>query len=213
MSPMRHLLAALALSLAVAAPAFAAPLSEQAKLSEQDRADIARVEAYLNGFRSLESKFVQIAHDGGMAEGTVYMQRPNRIRVDYAPPVPVLMVGSGSWITFYDKELKQSNRVPLDSNPLAVLLANEVRLADPVEVTRINREAQTLQITVRDRKNPQEGELTIVFADRPLQFRKWVVKDKVGQETTVALADARFDVALDPKLFTHARELEDLRLK
>lgn len=207
MSPMRRLLAALAVTLGLSAPAIAAPLTEQ------DKADIARVEAYLNGFRSLESKFVQIAHDGGMAEGTVYMERPNRIRVDYAPPVPVLMVGSGSWITFYDKELKQSNRVPLDSNPLAVLLAKEVRLADPVEVTRITREAQTLQITVRDKKSPQEGELTMVFADKPLQFRKWVVKDRAGQETTVALADAQFNVALDPKLFTHARELEDLRIK
>jgi len=207
---MRRLLAALALSIGLAGPALAAP-QPGAVLSEQDRADIARVEAYLNGFRSLQSKFVQIAHDGGMAEGTVYMQRPNRIRVDYAPPVPVLMVGSGSWITFYDKELKQSNRVPLDSNPLSMLLANEVKFADPVEVTRIRREANTLQITVRDKKHPQEGELTMVFADKPLQFRKWVVKDKIGQETTVALADARFDLALDPKLFTHARELEDLR--
>ena len=202
---MRRLLAALALTAALVAPATAAPLSEQ------DKADITRVEAYLNGFRSMQSKFVQIAHDGGMAEGTVYMERPNRIRVDYAPPVPVLMVGSGTWITFYDKELKQSNRVPLDSNPLSVLLAKEVKLADPVEVTKIVREAGTLQVTVRDKKHPQEGDLTMVFADKPLQFRKWVVKDKAGQQTTVALADARFDLALDPKLFTHARELDDLR--
>jgi outer membrane lipoprotein-sorting protein len=78
-------------------------------------------------------------------------------------------------------------------------------------VTRITREAQTLQITVRDRQNPQEGDLTMVFSDQPLQFRKWVVKDKLGQETTVALADAHFDVALDPRLFTHARELDELR--
>jgi outer membrane lipoprotein-sorting protein len=211
MSPMRRLLAAFVVAfglgfvLALATPAFAAPLSEQ------DKADIARVEAYLNGFRSLQSDFVQIAQDGGMAEGTVYMERPNRIRVDYAPPVPVLMVGSGNWITFYDKELKQSNRVPLNSNPLSMLLAKEVRFADPVEVTRVTRGANVLEITVRDRQHPQEGELTMVFADNPLQFRKWVVKDKAGQETTVALANARFDVAIDPKLFTHARELEDLR--
>lgn len=205
MTAMRRLLAAFALTVALVAPAVAAPLTEE------DKADIARVEAYLNGFRSMQSKFVQIANDGGMAEGTVYMERPNRIRVDYAPPVPVLMVGSGTWITFYDKELKQSNRVPLDSNPLAVLLAKEVKLADPVEVTKIVRETGTLQITVRDKKNPQEGDLTMVFADKPLVFRKWVVRDKAGQQTTVALADARFDLALDPKLFTHARELDDLR--
>ena len=78
-------------------------------------------------------------------------------------------------------------------------------------VTRIVREDNTLQITVRDKKNPQEGDLTMVFADKPLVFRKWVVRDKAGQQTTVALADARFDLALDPKLFTHARELDDLR--
>jgi len=193
------------LALLIALPAAAAPLSEQ------DRADIARVEHYLNGFSTLEAKFMQIAPDGGISEGRVYFHRPGRLRVDYAPPVPVLVVASGGWMNYYDKELKQTNRLPLDSSPLSVLLAKEVRLSGDIEVLGISRETGTLKLTVQDGKKPEEGQLTLVFSERPFQFRQWVIRDRIGQNTTVSLSDTRFDAELDPRLFTHARELEDMR--
>lgn len=182
-----------------------------ATLTEQDKADIARAEKYLNAFSTLDAKFMQIAPDGGIAQGKVYFSRPGRLRVDYDPPVPVLVVASGGWMNYYDKELKQTNRLPLDSNPLSVLLAKEVKLSEPVEVLAVARETGTLKLTVQDRKKPEEGQLTLVFSERPFQFRQWVIRDRVGQLTTVSLSDTRFDAELDPRLFTHARDLEDVR--
>ncbi len=182
-----------------------------APLTDQDRADIARVEKYLNGFTSLEAKFMQIAPDGSISQGKVYFNRPGRLRVDYEPPVPVLVVASGGWMNYYDKELRQTNRLPLDSNPLSVLLAKEVKLSEPVEILGIARENGTLRVRVQDRKKPEEGQLTLVFSERPFQFRQWLIRDAVGQTTTVSLSDPRFDAEMDPRLFTHARELEDAR--
>lgn len=189
---------------------FALPAAA-ANLTEQDKADVARAEKYLNGFSTLDAKFTQVAPDGRIAQGKVYFNRPGRLRVDYDPPVPVLVVASGGWMNYYDKELKQTNRLPLDSNPLSVLLAKEVKLSEPVEVLAVSRETGTLKLTVQDRKKPEEGQLTLVFSERPFQFRQWVIRDRVGQSTTVSLSDTRFDAELDPRLFTHARDLEDAR--
>ncbi len=62
---MRHLVLLLACLLALPGAARA--------LTAQDEADIARIESYLNSFRSLESKFIQIVKPGDtlLYQGTV----------------------------------------------------------------------------------------------------------------------------------------------
>ena len=61
-------LAALALHPARARAAAPRP----APLDAKSRADVARVQAYLNGITTLQSRFDQVADDGGVASGTIY---------------------------------------------------------------------------------------------------------------------------------------------
>src|SRR3546814_3743375 len=53
--------------------------AEAAALSAEDRADVARVEAYLNGITSMKSSFLQSSSTGHVARGTVWLRRPGRI--------------------------------------------------------------------------------------------------------------------------------------
>ncbi|HRY23665.1 MAG TPA: outer membrane lipoprotein carrier protein LolA, partial [Geminicoccaceae bacterium] len=66
---------------ALVAPAFAAarPLAAQSAV-------LADVERYLNGIDTLAARFEQIAPDGSLSRGRVYIQRPGRLRFDYDPP-------------------------------------------------------------------------------------------------------------------------------
>ena len=59
---------------------FAAPSQAAYRITEQDKADIARIETYLNAMESLRSKFVQLSTGGKVAEGTIYIERPKRLR-------------------------------------------------------------------------------------------------------------------------------------
>src|SRR5690606_14235092 len=70
----------------------AAPRPAAAALTGTDHADIQRVERYFNDVDTLKARFRQIAEDGGIAQGTIYLRRPGRMRVEYDPPVPVLLV-------------------------------------------------------------------------------------------------------------------------
>ncbi len=70
-------------------PAAAAP-------TEADRADIARVEEYLNSIRTLRARFIQLTQTGGRSQGTFYLSRPGRLRLEYDPPVPTILIANGA---------------------------------------------------------------------------------------------------------------------
>ncbi|MEP4885769.1 MAG: outer membrane lipoprotein carrier protein LolA, partial [Alphaproteobacteria bacterium] len=78
-----------------------------ATLSAADRADLARIEAYLNALTTMESRFLQFSEDG-VAEGRIMLDRPGRLRIEYAPPVPVLMIASSPLLMYHDTKLKQT---------------------------------------------------------------------------------------------------------
>jgi len=59
-----------------------------AQTTAQDAADLARIEAYLNGVRSLRARFIQSAPNGGISQGVALLQRPGRMRFQYDPPTP-----------------------------------------------------------------------------------------------------------------------------
>tara|TARA_R110002167_G_scaffold300039_1_gene504333 strand:+ start:1263 stop:1895 length:633 start_codon:yes stop_codon:yes gene_type:complete len=186
---------------AIAALSLLGAGAAQALDSEQ-QAEIARVEAYLNGIQSLSARFVQIGPNGELARGQLYMRRPGRLRFEYEPPTPILIVADGLWLVMQDKELGQVNRFPLYETPLGVLVAKTVDLSDGVEVRRVERQAGILRVTVIDSDRPDEGSLTIAFSDPPLLLRQWQVLDARGGVTHVALTDIRVNLPLKPELFT-----------
>jgi outer membrane lipoprotein-sorting protein len=195
------LAAALALAtLAAPAPASARP-AVAARLAEQDRADLERIERYLNDIRTLASPFLQVAADGGQARGTVSIARPGRIRIDYEPPASLLVVGSRGSVVVYDRELKQANYVGIDQTPIGVLVRDQVRLSGDVTVTRFERGPNVIRVTLARSDDADAGRVMLAFDDRPLQLRQWVVTDPQGTETRVSLLDPRLGVPLDPALF------------
>jgi outer membrane lipoprotein-sorting protein len=181
----RQFLAAMLMAGLAAFSANAAPA--RAKLSPQDQADLARIETYLNSLHSLRARFLQVAPDGAVTEGNAWLQRPGQMRFEYDKPAPYLMVaGFGSFV-FHDAELNQTTSVPLSTTPLSILLADKVVLQGGVTVTGIDRQPGQIQVTMVRTSSPEDGSLTLVFADAPLALRQWVVTDAQRQETRVSL--------------------------
>ncbi len=177
------------------------PTAAAAALSDLDLADIARAEAYLNSIQTMKARFIQVGPEGGLSEGNFYLRRPGRLRFEYDPPIPVLVVADGTWVVFYDSEINQVTRLPLGSTPLAVLLRDEIRLRGSVTVTEVERATGTLRITVLDTDAPDQGTITLVFSDRPLALRQWLVRDPQGLDTSIALSQTQYNLILKPELF------------
>ncbi len=202
----------IAVALCAALP-VAAQETEPASLTEEDEALLARVENYFNAIQSLRSLFLQIAPDGAVAEGTFYLRRPGQLRVEYDPPVPILIVGDGLFLHYHDTEVDQVSDWPIFDTPLGSLSRDEVRFNEDLVVTDIARRPARFEITVIQRDDPGLGSLTLIFEDAPLQLRQWRVQDAQGLITTVSLLGLETNIQLSTKLFVFddPREPDNIR--
>ncbi len=163
--------------------------------------DLVRISNYLNGMETLEGDFVQVGPDGESSEGQFYLRRPGRIRFEYERPNPTLVVADGFWVGVYDTRLNTLDRYPLKSTPLELLLRERVDLRQEGAVKSIERGEGQIRVRAHDPEKPDQGSITMIFSDNPLELRQWVVVDAQGLTTTVALNDVRSNVQIDPKLF------------
>lgn len=167
----------------------------------QDQADLGRIEAYLDSLRTLKARFLQVAPNGGISQGTVWLERPGRMRFQYDPPSPLLLVAGHGLVVFNDKSLNQTSNIPISKTPLGILLSDHVRLQGDVTVTDMQRLPGQLQVSLVRTASPGDGTLTLVFADNPLTLKQWTVLDAQRQETRVTLLNVQTGGSFDPKLF------------
>jgi outer membrane lipoprotein-sorting protein len=180
-----------------AAPAVAPGVA----LSPQDKADIARIEDYLNSLKSLKARFTQVAADGGVTQGTAWLERPGRMRFQYDPPAPFVLIAAHGQLIFHDSSLGQTSNIPLARTPLGILLADRVELAGAVTVTGMQHLPGQIHLTLVRTASPGDGSLTLIFADPPLTLRQWTVVDAQRRETHVTLYNAQTGGSFDPQLF------------
>lgn len=184
---------------ALAAVAIAA--SSGGLAAAQDARDLARISNYLNATESLQGTFVQIDPDSVVSEGAFYMRRPGRLRFEYESPNPALVIADGFWVGVIDTRDGMVDRYPLSETPLNLLLKANVDLRTEGAVTRIERAENQLAVTAHDPDRAEQGEITMIFSNNPLELRQWVVTDAQGLVTTVALRDLRTNVAIGPEKF------------
>jgi outer membrane lipoprotein-sorting protein len=192
--------------LVVAGILLAANFAVAKPLSDQDKADIARVENYVNGITTITGRFLQAAPDGSVSDGRMWLSRPGKLRFEYNPPPELLVVADGIFIIVYDRELSQVDRVPIATTPIAALVNQPFRLSGDVTVTSVKRAPGLLRLTLTAAGPAKEnlgehGELTLVFTDGPLVLRQWEVTDARGGVTKVSLSELEFNQPLLNRLF------------
>ncbi len=190
----RSLLPSLGLILSTPALAGIAPTT-------RDSADLNRIEAYINGLKTLKARFLQVAPDGGISQGTAWLSRPGRLRFEYDPPAPFLLVAGQTGLIFHDSLLRQTSHIPLSRTPLGILLADQAKLSGDVTVTDIERLPGQIHVGLVRTASPGDGMLVLTFADNPLTLRQWRVIDAQRKETRITLSDMQLGGRLDPKLF------------
>jgi outer membrane lipoprotein-sorting protein len=182
-------------------PLLAQQRSPQPRAASPDRAVLAQVEAYLNGLRTLRARFLQIGQNGASAQGTAWIVRPGRMRFDYDPPEPLLLVASGGQVMMFDRELRQPTTVPASSTPLGLLLRDPIRLSGDVTVTATERRGGFLHVALHRTGAPAEGRLTLSFSEEPMQLRQWTVVDAQARETRVTLYEIDTTARPDLRIF------------
>ena len=201
----------------LAAALAAAPAAAQAPPAPDGAAangrTVAEVERALNAVRTLKSHFVQVSTNGRVAEGTIWIARPGKLRIDYAPPVKMELIVEGGFLIQVDKKLGTLTHIPLSRTPAGILVKGDVTLGGELRVTGVARGGGLVRVGVVQRGREDEGSITLVFGETPMSLRQWTVVDAQGLETRVTLVDPEVNVALDPKVFDFdASQYEGTRL-
>ncbi len=174
-------------ALATALAVFALPSAALAALTSEDQDLVDRAVAYLDGLTSVKSRFTQTDARGETATGVLYLARPGRARFQYDPPATLLITSDGRTVTVTDSRLKTLQRIPLRSTPLAIFLADHIRLDRGVRVTRVDRSADGFSVTAKSTRGLEQGEITLYFLDNPMRLTGWVVVDAQARRTRVTL--------------------------
>jgi outer membrane lipoprotein-sorting protein len=192
------------LALLLALPAWSAnpAVPAPADLAPKERADIARIESYLNDLKSVAADFTQISDSGEFRHGKIAIQRPGKMRVTYAAPDKDFMVADGSFVYMWDDELEQQSQMPVGSSIAEFILRDPVRLNGDVTITRFARYPAKIELSLVSTNDPGEGELTLIFEDKPLQLRQWRVLDAQGRTTGINLENMREDVVFPSNTFS-----------
>jgi outer membrane lipoprotein-sorting protein len=188
-------------TLAPTAGAATRPLTDPESVGE-----INRIEDYLNGIRTMQSRFIQINPDGSAWNGNLYVKRPGRFRFEYDPPIPYLLVANDSWLFHVDRALKETNVIPLVKTPAQFLVRENISLKKDFKITKLEELPGIVQIGLVTRDNPDLGEVTLTFSDKPLELRKWTVRDVQDNITQVTLQNTRYGVNLNASLFKYVEQ-------
>ena len=180
---------------------IAQAMATPAVLNAEQSGWVQRAEKYFASVDSIRASFFQTSAEGSTAEGVFYLRRPGRLRIEYLPPTPVLIVGDGLLLHFHDTELGQVSDWPIFDTPLGALSSGDVSFNDDLIVTGFRRRSGAIAITLVKAEDPGLGSLTLYFSEVPMELKQWKVIDAQGLVTTVALFNAETNINLDAKLF------------
>jgi len=207
MTQMNRRLALLGLSALVLAPAAYAQQATPVVLDGAARAEgLAQANRALNAIQRLQGRFMQTSPGGGRASGMFYLQRPGRLRFEYDPPATMLIVSDGSVVAMRDTELRTTERTPLRSTPLNLILGQTIDLERNARILRVSRAGPWLMITARDRAGQTDGQITLQFFGPQTELRSWDVIDATGARTRISLTNVTQPASFDRSLF----RLEDM---
>lgn len=196
------LAALLALSLAAPVPAPAAGRGGPAEgLSEQQITQVRQINAYFNSLTSVRGRFTQLGPGGEFSEGAFFLLRPGKMRFEYEPPNPILVISDGAWVGIEDRRLRSTQKYPLATTPLSLMLADRVDLFAQARIVAVEERAGDVAVTVRARAGTTPGELTLIFGGADFSLKSWIVVDAQGLRTEVSLFDLVRGASLDPRLF------------
>ncbi len=170
--------------------------------SDEQKAELDKISAYLNGIHSLKARFMQIGPEGGVDQGTLYIQKPGQIRFEYNPPSALLIVATGGSVYVKNSRLNTVDHYDLSDTPLPILLNQNVDLKANKAVMGIADQNGAVIVQARTSTNRNNSNITMVFSSPGLELRQWTVRDNQGGNTTVALQSPETGMAIDPALFT-----------
>lgn len=145
--------------------------------------------------------FVQISGDR-RSEGKVYIQKPGKMRFEYAEPATLDIVADGMTVAVIDHKLATQDFYFIWQTPLKFLLKDRIDLLRDLAVTDVTSDPDNVTITVVDQETfGGTSRIKLMFDPASFQLKQWEVTDPQGNETLVSLFNVDRSTPPDPSVF------------
>jgi outer membrane lipoprotein-sorting protein len=183
-------------------PRPAAPAAEAAAAPISAADAVRRANAFFDGAQVMTADFVQIAPDGKRSEGKLYVQRPGRMRFQYAPPDRLDIVADGRSVAVRDQKLGTQDLYFIGQTPLKFLLADHIDISRDTQIEGVSSDPNAVAITILDKATfGGSATITLMFDPSTFALKQWTVLDSQGLQTVVTLFNVDLSTAPDPGLF------------
>jgi outer membrane lipoprotein-sorting protein len=178
-----------------------ASAAKSIELTSKQTASIQEISSYINGFTTLQGDFTQISPKGNKSKGIFYISKPGKMRFEYAPPNPFLIVADGKWLTIKNRKKEKGDQYPLSQTPLRLVLNQDVDLIRDTNILAYEEAGGLATLTLEDKGDSLGGKLILVFDRKRQALQQWIVVDGKGRKTTVSLENIVAGIDPDPQLF------------
>jgi outer membrane lipoprotein carrier protein len=170
---------------------------------------ISSLKNFMQNARTVRADFSQTVFDrsGRVVQrggGTMEFERPGKFRWVYEKPYEQLIIGDGSRIWFYDRDLNQVTVRDLDlaigSSP-AALLAGGSNIEKSFDLSEIGLQADTEWLEARPKARESTFEWVRLGFTPDGVLKAMELHDNFGQTTLLTFADLEQNLKLKPELF------------
>ena len=178
------------------------PANIFATFDANQKAQAARVSAYLSSLSTLVGNFVQVGPDGSKTRGEFYIQKPGKVRFEYDSPSPIAIVADGSSVAVRDRKLATQDVYPLSQTPLRFLLSDRIDLLKDTNVVSVTADDLFISVTIEEKQALiGTSRLMLMVGTKDGQLKQWTVTDPQGYDTTVAVYNLDSSRKVDPNMF------------
>jgi outer membrane lipoprotein-sorting protein len=164
-------------------PLAAAPAAAQASAAAQRIAD------HFSSVQSMHGSFIQFDPNGRQTEGTFYIERPGKVRFDYAS-TPLRVIADGSNVAINNRKLNTWDLYPLSKTPLKLLLDRRIDLS-AANIQSVKEEPDLTTIVMGDSSVFGTSRITMMFDPNTYELKQWTIRDQQGKDTSVMIYDVK----------------------
>ncbi len=147
--------------------------------------EIFKVKNYLANINNFQAEFIQINNDKSVNKGSILFKKPKKFRFEYYDQ-PIIIVSNGKYITYYDKELEQSNY--LDNNYLSqIFLGENIFFNKNTEIISATLIDNKYQITVKSLSKDFDDEVVLFFNKQDSKLLSFTIKKADLSEISLVL--------------------------
>lgn len=169
--------------------------------------EIAAAENYLNSFNTLTATFKQSNKEGAIRYGKLFISKPEKIRCEYLPPSPLLLILKTNKLVLYDYDLDEVSYASSDINSLKILALQDFQFKN-VNLVEVEREGDFIDFTIKEKikSSDQILLLTMKFSYPNIALKQINILSEES-DIDLILSSIKYNQTLGKELFSFNRDI------